>query len=93
MRGVLVDDDQAVAGLGEDVGLVDLRAGRAQGMIGRLRAGDRAMSACGGAIVHAPRTALEHGLCRLAETRCGIRGARADHPGPGRADATQAGCR
>ena len=40
--GVLVDDDDAVPGLGDDVGLVELRAGRAERMVDRLgRVGDR----------------------------------------------------
>ena len=33
MRGVLVDDDDAVAGLGDDVGLVHLRPRRAEGVV------------------------------------------------------------
>ena len=52
MGGVLVDDDEAVTRLGEDVGLVDLRPGGAQGgpSIGLIRRSvPRRKSAAGGA--------------------------------------------
>ncbi len=39
MRGVLVDDDQAVAGLGQHIGLMQLRPGGPQGMVLQRRWG------------------------------------------------------
>ena len=48
MRGVLVDDDDAVAGLRDDVGVVQLRARRAQRRGGSALAGGRPARARGG---------------------------------------------
>ena len=54
MRGVLVDDDDAVAGLGDDIGFVHLRARRAER---RGEVGSRAAGAALGARVGGERDA------------------------------------
>ena len=59
MGGVLVDDDDAVLGLGDDVGRVELGPGGAQGIVG-LRLGGRVRRGLGAA-----------GAGRLGEVREG----------------------
>lgn len=66
MRGVLVDDDQAVTGLRDDVGLVDLGA----------RGAERAIDEVGRRLrldphIRAGRADVECGLGALRESRCG----------------------
>ena len=62
MGGVLVDDDQAVAGLRHDIGLVDLRARGAERAVEQIGGGLRLEAHIGGR-----RADVEGGLARFGE--------------------------
>ena len=77
--GVLIDDDEAVAGLRDDVGLVHLGARRAERSVAQFR---RRLDHGG---FGGRGSDLERGLRRLGETECGPmrrarQGARIDRP-------------
>ena len=66
MRGVLVDDDQAVLGLGDDVVLVELRPRRAE----RDARSPASPSVAVSARADGAATAVERRLRRFRETAC-----------------------
>ena len=93
MRGVLVDDDEAVAGLRHDIGLVHLRARGAERpveQVGRGLGDATRVSAAGAPTSKAACAASAKPAPQRGAARCGS-GARASAASPSRRAAARAG--
>ena len=94
VRGVLVDDDDAVAGLGDDIGLVQLGAGGAE-REGRWGRSPRRRRGASGRLARGPRALRRRqhrSTPRLRRPAAGAPGREAARARAARSEAAERGC-